>query len=68
MAIATATNLEVFVGGMRLFDGVSFKLEAGERMTLAGRNGAGKTTLLRVLAGELTPEGGRVALAKGVPG
>ena len=34
-----------------LFRGVSFKLERGDRMTLAGRNGAGKTTLLRMLAG-----------------
>jgi ATP-binding cassette subfamily F protein 3 len=65
MAIATATALEVFVGGRPLFSDVSFRLEAGQRMTLAGRNGAGKTTLLRVLAGELVPESGRVALGKG---
>ncbi len=31
---------------------MSFKLERGDRMTLAGRNGAGKTTLLRMLAGQ----------------
>ncbi|MGZ8666593.1 MAG: ATP-binding cassette domain-containing protein, partial [Solirubrobacterales bacterium] len=66
MAIAIATNLDVFVGGRPLFADVSFKLEAGERMTLAGRNGAGKTTLLRLLAGELAPESGRLALGKGV--
>ncbi len=65
MAIATATALEVFVGDRRLFADVSFKLEAGERMTLAGRNGAGKTTLLRILAGELAPDSGRLALGKG---
>ncbi len=66
MAIATATELEVFVGGRRLFSDISFRLDAGERMTLAGRNGAGKTTLLRLLAGELAPESGRMALGKGV--
>ena len=66
MAIATATDLEVFAGGRRLLSSVSFRLDAGERMTLAGRNGAGKTTLLRLLAGELVPQSGRLALGKGV--
>jgi ATP-binding cassette subfamily F protein 3 len=65
MAIATASNLEVHVGGRRLFSDVSFKLEPGERMTLAGRNGAGKSTLLRVLAGELKPDSGRISMEKG---
>ena len=55
MAIATATSLDVHVGGKLLFGDVSFKLEPGDRMTLSGRNGAGKSTLLRVLSGELTP-------------
>ena len=58
MAIATATSLDVYVGGKLLFGDVSFKLEPGDRMTLSGRNGAGKSTLLRVLSGELTPEEG----------
>jgi ATP-binding cassette, subfamily F, member 3 len=65
MAIATATNLEAHAGGRRLFSDVSFKLEARDRMTLAGRNGAGKTTLLRVLAGEQVASSGSVALARG---
>ena len=65
MAIATATSLDVHVGGKLLFEDVSFKLEPGERMTLSGRNGAGKSTLLRVLAGELTPDAGSLALQRG---
>ena len=64
MAIATASSLEVHVGGKHLFSDVSFKLEARERMTLSGRNGAGKSTLLRILAGELRPDSGRVVLSK----
>ncbi|MBS1879205.1 MAG: ABC-F family ATP-binding cassette domain-containing protein [Actinobacteria bacterium] len=65
MAIATATSLDVYVGGKLLFEEVGFKLEAGDRMTLSGRNGAGKSTLLRVLAGQLAPDAGRVSIQQG---
>jgi ATP-binding cassette subfamily F protein 3 len=44
---------------------VSFKLERGDRMTLAGRNGAGKTTLLRMLAGQSSVGGGDLVFEKG---
>jgi ATP-binding cassette subfamily F protein 3 len=65
MAIATATSVDVHMGGKLLFAGVSFKLEPRERMTLSGRNGAGKSTLLRMLAGELVPDSGSLVLQKG---
>jgi ATP-binding cassette subfamily F protein 3 len=65
MAIATATSLDVHVGGKLLFADVSFKLEPRERMTLSGRNGAGKSTLLRVLSGELTPDSGSLTVQRG---
>ena len=65
MAVAIASNLGVHVGGRALFADVSFKLEARDRMTLAGRNGAGKTTLLRILAGELPPDSGSLSIGKG---
>jgi ATP-binding cassette subfamily F protein 3 len=65
MAIATATSLDVYVGGRLLFGDVSFKLEPRERMTLSGRNGAGKSTLLRVLSGELSPDAGSLAVQRG---
>jgi ATP-binding cassette subfamily F protein 3 len=65
MAIATATSLDVYVGGKLLFEDVSFKLEPRERMTLSGRNGAGKSTLLRVFAGELPPDSGSLTIHRG---
>lgn len=37
------------------------RVSAGERVLITGPNGAGKSTLLRVLAGELTPDGGTLA-------
>ncbi|HEX7293654.1 MAG TPA: ABC-F family ATP-binding cassette domain-containing protein [Solirubrobacterales bacterium] len=65
MAIATATSLDVYVGGKLLFEEVGFKLEPRERMTLSGRNGAGKSTLLRVLAGERPPDAGSLTVQRG---
>jgi ATP-binding cassette, subfamily F, member 3 len=65
MAVVIAAGLDKDVAGAPLFRGVSFKLERGDRMTLAGRNGAGKTTLLRMLAGETSVDGGELAFEKG---
>ncbi len=39
---------------------VSFNVEAGERIAIIGPNGIGKTTLMRCIAGELTPDSGRI--------
>ncbi|HYD99966.1 MAG TPA: ABC transporter ATP-binding protein [Alphaproteobacteria bacterium] len=49
-------------GGMvvRALQGVSLRLQAGDRVALVGFNGSGKTTLLRVMAGILEPMQGRV--------
>jgi ATP-binding cassette, subfamily F, member 3 len=65
MAVVIASALDKDVAGAPLFRGVSFKLERGDRMTLAGRNGAGKTTLLRMLAGQSGVDGGELVFEKG---
>src|ERR671915_679482 len=65
MAVVIASALDKDMAGSPLFRGVSFKLERGDRMTLAGRNGAGKTTLLRMLAGQSGIDGGELAFEKG---
>ena len=43
-----------------LFSGLSFTLNAGERVQITGSNGAGKTTLLRLLTGLSRPDAGEV--------
>jgi len=40
--------------------GLSFTVEAGDRLAVIGPNGIGKTTLMRCLAGELSPQQGRI--------
>jgi ATP-binding cassette, subfamily F, member 3 len=65
MAVVIANNLRKDLAGDTLFDGVSFKVERRDRLSLAGPNGAGKTTLLRMLSRELGIDGGELAFSKG---
>jgi ATP-binding cassette, subfamily F, member 3 len=58
-------NVRLRLGEKTLFDGVGFRLAAGQRIALAGRNGQGKSTLFRVLTGEMLPDSGKVELDKG---
>jgi branched-chain amino acid transport system ATP-binding protein len=53
-------GLDVFYGNVQALRGVSFRVEAGEIVTLIGANGAGKTTSLRTISGLLRPAAGTV--------
>ena len=56
-------DLSVSFNGDYLFDGVTFRLGAGDR-GLVGKNGAGKSTMLKILSGETTPDSGSIAFDK----
>jgi ATP-binding cassette, subfamily F, member 3 len=45
-----------------VLEGVTFILNAGERVGLVGPNGSGKSTLLKIIAGSLRPDSGAVTL------
>jgi ATP-binding cassette subfamily F protein 3 len=49
-----------------ILDGISVKIEKGDRIGVIGPNGAGKSTLLRILTGLMEPTAGGVARQRGV--
>src|SRR5262245_15554531 len=62
MTALTVTGLCKAFGGLRVTTDVNLNVEPGERRLIIGPNGAGKTTLFNLIAGELTPDSGSVAL------
>lgn len=57
-------NLSVSFGGTYLFEEVTFRLGAGDRVGLVGKNGAGKSTMLKILSGEMPYDTGSIATEK----
>lgn len=55
-------NVKLSFGALKVTDDVSFALQSGARTALIGPNGAGKTTLINIIAGELRPSSGSIAI------
>jgi energy-coupling factor transporter ATP-binding protein EcfA2 len=51
-----------YPGPVRALDGVSLRIEPGERVAIIGQNGSGKSTLVRQLNGLLRPSRGVVRI------
>src|SRR5258708_40212959 len=58
----TAEKLACARGDKILFEGLSFRVKAGQALAVDGANGAGKTSLLRLIAGFLAPVAGRIVV------
>ena len=57
--------IKSYEDGVNILNGLSFEVQAGERVGILGRNGCGKTTLFRILSGEVGWDEGTVQLASG---
>jgi ATPase subunit of ABC transporter with duplicated ATPase domains len=64
--VVTTQKVQKSYGKHQVVPPLSFALERGERIAVTGVNGAGKTTLLKLIAGQIEPTGGNVALGGSV--
>lgn len=53
-------NIQLEYPTARIFDSLTLGVNSGDRIGIVGRNGDGKSTLLKLLAGEASPDDGRV--------
>lgn len=67
MASAFAFNdVTIFYSEKELMNNVFLTISEGDRIGVVGRNGAGKSTFLRLLSGEEEPDGGQIAVKRGM--
>ncbi|QRN41331.1 MAG: ATP-binding cassette domain-containing protein [Neisseriaceae bacterium] len=52
--------VKTYPGGYRAIDNVSFTINQGEMIFIAGHSGAGKTTILKLVAGIIRPTSGKI--------
>jgi ATP-binding cassette subfamily F protein uup len=62
--LLNASGLKKSYGAVPLFENISLNISEGDRLGLIGPNGSGKSTILQILAGQLEPDEGNLALRK----
>jgi branched-chain amino acid transport system ATP-binding protein len=62
MTALEVDGLTHLFGGLKALDGVTLRVDAGERRVILGPNGAGKTTLFNLITGILLPRSGTIRL------
>lgn len=60
--ILEISNLKIQRGGVKILDGVNWRVERGQHWVILGANGSGKTSLLSALTGYLMPTAGDISL------
>jgi ATP-binding cassette subfamily F protein uup len=66
MHYVSAEGLTKNFGITPLFNNISFHINEGDKIAIIARNGVGKSTLLRILAGQDTPDSGKLWIHKDV--
>ena len=62
--LLSVSHIKKSFGDFCVLSDISFSIERGDHFALVGRNGSGKTTLLNIIAGQLSADGGALALEK----
>ena len=66
MSFISAIELSYQAGSKPLFEGLSFSIEAGDRIGLVGHNGCGKSTLLQLLLTQVPIDAGQLHIQRGL--
>lgn len=64
--LVRAEEFSVCYGGTPVFAPLSFRLETGQRLVLAGKNGCGKSSILKYIVGDAIPHTGSLTRASGL--
>jgi branched-chain amino acid transport system ATP-binding protein len=62
VALLELDNVTTYYGKMRILEGISLQVQAGELVCLLGGNASGKSTTLKTILGIVRPRTGRVML------
>ena len=66
MSLVETRHLGVDLGGKTVLQGVDFRIDPGEIVTVVGPNGSGKSTLLRLIVGAVAPSRGTITRKPGL--
>ncbi|WP_269719545.1 ABC-F family ATP-binding cassette domain-containing protein [Bacillus cereus] len=66
MILLQVNGLSKLYGAETILANIKLEVQAKDRIALVGRNGAGKSTLLKIIAGELSHDGGEIIKPKDV--
>ena len=66
MSVLSLENVSYSIAGRNLLERASLMVDPGRRIGLIGRNGAGKSTLLKLIAGEISADGGSIRFGQRV--
>ncbi|MGX5492153.1 ABC-F family ATP-binding cassette domain-containing protein [Bacillus cereus] len=66
MIVLQVNGLSKLYGAETILANIKLEVQTKDRIALVGRNGAGKSTLLKIIAGELSHDGGEIIKPKDV--
>jgi len=66
LKVVTLADIHHAYGDLKVYEGMQFQAERGQRIVLVGPNGAGKSTLLKILAGVIPVQRGERRLGHNV--